>query len=230
MEQQAQQQAAQQARTQFLAGIEATKKPGVDYSVFGLTLGTVVQLPQCSANSDEALLSAAMGGSLGVKETCQGDTGGDMALAMLQMANSMTGVTSAQSQVQTVSLRLADNACPDWVRISGRCILFAAALNGVMLGGTVQVMPSAESKIEPMLIKKYGMSPKLGAATACVNNLTGIEVAHARERIWAPPGLTVTYAPLAGNCQQGTLKVEMNYLEDLRARENAAKEASEPKM
>ncbi len=187
--------------------IARAKNKGVDTTVFGIPLGEPLSLPPCGGSVDGMSLLTGIGS--GAAKTCAGDVTGDLAGALLHgLARSIAGsnVPEATKYWRQTSIRLADDKCPDWVKVSGMCLVFATLEGGVVISAFVSTGDERlEDTIEGKLTAKYHKKPERPSATSCTSYGRKRE-ADVRE--WNLPGLHVTYEAIQEDCVHGQITVE----------------------
>jgi len=150
------------------------------------------------------------------------------------MAKRMLGEKEQQAGYSIVTARLADKACPDWVKTGGSCTVFLTVTpDAYLIGASVTTGPALgdlADKIERQLTKKYKHGPAAGEVMVCRNQLTGVVTSRTADRIWDLPGLRVVYTPVNTDCQHGMLVVETAVLQRLHGAEKSRAEANEPSL
>ena len=211
--------------------IEADKRPGVDRKVFGVELGEEIDLPPCPEKPSAATLFPGLGVDRGAEKTCQGDRLWSLADRVPGELGRMFGVRSVDTGVGAVAVRLADDQCPQWLRLGGRCVIQFAVQEGLAVGAVVLPSPHPEQRddIVRQLTRKYG-APRLGEIIECRNRQTGFVTAEGQERHWSLPGLRVDYRPVAGNCTLGRITISLDVWHQHKTEAQRLHEESEPQM
>lgn len=210
--------------------IEADRSPGVDRSVFGLELGRPLELPPCSkedVSGGASSLFLRIG--KGATRTCVGGIDPRGAARAIEAA---VGLPRPATGVSRTMVTLADESCPDWLRIGGMCAVEISTKDDLALGAVLITGngPRYAPKIMRQLTEKYGREPDRGDTVTCENSATGVVTDRATVLHWTLPGLHVTYDPIIGDCNRGQITVELDTLRELRRAAEAAQEASEPRM
>ncbi len=188
--------------------VARAKEKGVDTTVFGVALGEPLSLPDCSGGLDGMSLLTGVGS--GGAQTCKGDVTGDLAGALVgALAHAAAGsnVPEATKYWRQTSIRLADDKCPDWVKVSGTCLVFATLEGGTVISAFVNTGDERlQDTVEAKLTAKYHKKPERPSSATCTNQYG--RKRQADDRVWNLPGLHVTYQALQEDCAHGQITVE----------------------
>jgi hypothetical protein len=213
---------AHEGPSPFAAG---KAQASADLSVFGIPLYEKVALPKCPGSEDATRPRSGA-------ETCLGDAPGTMATLSTMMARRLIGEKEQEAGYKVVTARLADKACPDWVKAGGDCTAFLTVTSDDhLVGAAVATGPASAplaDKIERQLTKRYKRAPAAGDAVVCRNELTGVVISKTDARVWDTAGLRAVYTPVNLDCQRGMLVVESATLQRVRGAPKAKAEADAP--
>ncbi len=221
--------AAEDTKRSLAPDLKKARDHHTDLSVFGVQLGEVMNLPNCSTkDSDNDLLSETLLGSSAAR-TCVVDKAGSFSQGLAQFiaaSNSVPWVSSG------ISVKLGMAQCPNWMKQAFGCSIIFNVRNGVALGATFQTNGvQYETTIIEALSRKYGAKNRHeGGEMWCQNTLTGIKTDRAHEQHWDVEGiLHVSYEPIHA-CTNGRISVELNRFRQERANVERKMEESGPKM
>lgn len=196
-----QKQQADEARAGRLR--EAKQKTTADLNVLGVTLLEPLSLPPCV--SSMALPADLLGIGRGAPETCQIGTLDSLPRGLAPAIRAM--LTRAQVKYTWASVMLADSVCPAWMKNGGSCLLMVAIADGVSAGAFVPTGLDAKT-IESLLAGKYKQAAVDGDEIQCGNRRTRDVTSNTLERIWALPGLAVSFEPVSRDCTHGRILVQ----------------------
>jgi hypothetical protein len=198
--------------------LDKDKTKGVDRKVFGIPLGEQLRLPVCAT-------------VLHSSTTCIDQTG--QFLTTLQDWGESFAPGRAPVKIGSeVTVLLADQACPDWVK-AGNCRVQFTVDGGYALAAHFWTGDNrAEGTIKKKLEEKYGVPGKSEGKRECTNRLTGMIVKSATDWSWSRDNaIYVFYSPLGGdNCERGAVQIETGTYHRLRDAAVARHEASDPKL
>lgn len=210
----------------------AAESAGIDPAVFGVPLGRLLELPGCPPMTLDGggLLGAIVG--VGGAETCIGDFAGDLGTAIgTAIARQMGGRKGEIATLFPVSIKLAQDKCPDWLQAGGSCVVFGMLKEGILLStwfltGAGEDM---QKEIADALSEKFKKRPK--PATQEMTCTYGYEVKRKGDILeWQLRGLHVGYEGLSASCQGGKVTIETDFAARLMKAAGAAHDASKPKL
>jgi hypothetical protein len=206
------------AHSEELAPIVAQDKLSQsERTVFGIPLGEPLRLPPCQSRQ--------------ATTTCI-DPVGDLGTFMqLLRANAQEDPYEVKVGTE-IKVRLADQACPDWVR-SGSCTILMTVDGGYPIAARFWTRDrGGELLIKKKLEEKYHRPGRSLGVSECSNSRTGVVVARATTWGWTlEDSLYVSYAPMGGaDCQRGLIRIETGAYRRLRDGAGKHREATEPKL
>lgn len=203
-----QRQQADEARAARLH--EAKQAATGDLNVLGVTLLEPLSLPTC----DPALPLPAdlMGIGRGAPETCK-IAGGLDALPRGLVSALKSLLKRPRQKYDWQPVALADSVCPPWMKNGGSCLTMIAVAEGVAAGALVPTGLDGKT-VESMLAAKYKQPAVDGVPIQCGNRRTRDVTSHTVERIWALPGLAVSFHPVSLDCTHGRILIQTSLLPD----------------
>ena len=201
---------------------------GVELSVFGIPLGAPLQLPPCGDDTGSNLSALLTGVGRGAAQTCVGTSGGDMAAGIVAHAMAASGVKQPAGR-KLLTVMLAANKCPDWVKAGGSCTLFVTTQDGIVGSIAFQTGTSSiEASILGKLREKFRASPAPNGTFQCSNRYGA--VAEEKSYLWDIPGVYATYQALGPDCVHGKVEMQAASFRRLAGAQQAEHEASEGTM
>lgn len=195
------------------AELASERRPGVDRSLFGITLGEPLELPRCGP------LQLGPGPS-----TCLRGNDAAAALHTWMVADEVLPGT------QLAPVLLGRDRCPEWV---DGCAVWLTLKNGLPVAAKFITSRATDSYVEGALVEKYGARPKSTShEVRCVSSARdyadGTRAVTRKQRTvsvrrWQLPGLSVIYFP---GCTGGEVTVSTG----VHGRIVQQAEAKKPKM